>query len=156
MSRRHAWRTWNNKIPGEKSLKTPFIIYADLECLLKKTQYCQNNPKNSYTEKKAKHKPSGYAWCSICSFDDTKNKHCFYRGKDCIEKFCKDLKEVGTKMINFKKKEMIPLTNTEIKSYEKQKACYICEKKFCDDKNKKKRIWSLSSSKRSLPLHWRI
>ena len=70
-------------------------------------------------------------------FDDTKNKHYFYRGKDCIEKFCKDLKELRTEMINFKKKEMIPLTNKEIKSYEKQKVCYICEKKFCDDKNKK-------------------
>ena len=32
---------------------------------------------------------------------------------------------------------MIPLTNKEIKSYEKQKVCYICEKRFCDDKNKK-------------------
>ena len=40
-------------------------------------------------------------------------------------------------MINFKKKEMIPLTNKVIKSYEKQKVCYICEKKSCDDKNKK-------------------
>ena len=40
-------------------------------------------------------------------------------------------------MINFKKKEMISLTNKEIKSYEKQKVCYICEKKFCDDKNTK-------------------
>ena len=40
-------------------------------------------------------------------------------------------------MINFKKKEMISLTNKEIKFYEKQKVCYICEKKFCDDKNKK-------------------
>ena len=39
-------------------------------------------------------------------------------------------------IINFKKKEMKPLTNKEIKSYEKQKVCYICEK-FCDDKNKK-------------------
>ena len=48
-------------LPGEKSLKAPFIICADLECLLEKMQYCQNNPKNSYTEKKAKHKPSGYA-----------------------------------------------------------------------------------------------
>ena len=38
----------------------------------KKMKYCQNNPENSYTEKKAKHKPSGYAWCSICSFDDTR------------------------------------------------------------------------------------
>ena len=103
----------------------------------KKMQSCKNNPENSYTEKKVKHKPSGYPWCSICSFDDTKNRRYFYRGKDCIEKFCKDLKELRTEMINFKKKEMIPLTNKEIKSYEKQKVCYICEKKFCDDKNKK-------------------
>ena len=79
-------------LPGEKSLKAQFIVFVGLECLLKKMQYCQNNPKNSYTEKKAKHKPSGYAWCSICSFDDTKNRRYFYRGKDCIEKFCKNLK----------------------------------------------------------------
>ena len=32
---------------------------------------------------------------------------------------------------------MIPLTNKEIKFYEKQKVCYICEKMFCADKNKK-------------------
>ena len=44
---------------GEKSLKVPFIIYADLEYLLKKEQSCQNNPQNSYTQRKAKHKPSG-------------------------------------------------------------------------------------------------
>ena len=54
-----------------------------------------------------------------------------------IENFCKDLKELGMEIINFEEKEMIPLTNKEIKSYEKQKVCYICEKKFCDDKNKK-------------------
>ena len=41
--------------PGDKSLKAPFIIYADLECLLKKEQFCQNNPENSYTER-IKHK----------------------------------------------------------------------------------------------------
>ena len=37
---------------GEKSLKIPFAIYVDLECLLIKQQPCQNNPKESYTEKK--------------------------------------------------------------------------------------------------------
>ena len=31
-------------IPGEKSLKVTFIIYADLECLLKKINTCSNNP----------------------------------------------------------------------------------------------------------------
>ena len=70
------------ELPGEKSLKVPFVIYADLECLLKKVRSCQNNAKKSYTEKKFKHKPLGYAWCSICSFDETKNRCYFYRGKD--------------------------------------------------------------------------
>ena len=103
----------------------------------KKMQYCQNNPENSYTEKKAKHKPSGYAWCSICSFDDKKNKRYFYRGKDCIEKFWKDLKELGMEIINFEEKEMISLTNKEIKSYENQKVCHICKKSFVMIKTKK-------------------
>ena len=31
--------------PGQKSLKAPFIIYADLECLLEKINTCQSNPK---------------------------------------------------------------------------------------------------------------
>ena len=42
-------------IPVEKSLRVPFIIYADLECLLKKINTCSNNPEKSYTEKKAIH-----------------------------------------------------------------------------------------------------
>ena len=29
---------------GEKSLKLPFIIYGDLECLLEKISTCYNNP----------------------------------------------------------------------------------------------------------------
>ena len=41
----------NNKIlkynPGEKSLKVPFIIYADLECLLQKINTCKNNLEKS-------------------------------------------------------------------------------------------------------------
>ena len=39
---------------GQKSLKAPFLINADLECLLKKEQSCQNNPKSSYTERKTR------------------------------------------------------------------------------------------------------
>ena len=46
---------------GEKSLKVPFVIYEDLECLLEKIDTYQNNPEKSYTEKKAKHKPSGFS-----------------------------------------------------------------------------------------------
>ena len=46
---------WFEKIlkynPGENSLKAPFAIYLDLQCLLKKEQSCQNNSQKSYREK---------------------------------------------------------------------------------------------------------
>ena len=128
-------------LPGEKSLKVPFIIYVDLECLLKEVQSSQNNPENSYTEKKVKHKPSGYACYSMCSFAETKNRRYLYRGKDCIEKFCRDLKELGTEITNFEEKEMIPLTNKEIKSYEKhmtyKSSAIYAKKSFAVIKTKK-------------------
>ena len=38
--------------PGEKPLQVPFVVYADLECLLGKIDTCQNDPKKSSTEKK--------------------------------------------------------------------------------------------------------
>ena len=47
------------------------------------------------------------SWLSIfthCSFDATKNKLDYHRGKDCIERFRKDLKEDATKIINYGKK----------------------------------------------------
>ena len=59
-------------VPGKKSLRVPFIIYADLECLLKKIITCQNNPEKSYTEKKTLHKPSGYSLLTCYSFNKSK------------------------------------------------------------------------------------
>ena len=79
---------------GEKSLKTPFVIYVDLECLLLKQQSCQNNPNKSYTEWKAIHEPCGYSLDLVCSLDSKEDKH---RGNDYIKKFCSELKELETK-----------------------------------------------------------
>ena len=42
------------------------------------------------------------------------------------------------KIINYEKKEMIPLTNEEKESYENQQVCYICENEFCTDEENKK------------------
>ena len=79
-------------ISGEKSLRVPFIIYADIECLPQKINSCQNNSKKLYTEKKAVHKPSGYSLVTCCSFDKSKNERKYYRGEDCMKMFCNDLK----------------------------------------------------------------
>ena len=129
----------NNKIlkynHGEQSLKVPFIIYADLECLLQKINTCQNNPEKSYTEKKAEHIPSGYSILTCCSFDKSKNEQKYYRGKDCMKIFCKDLKDQAMKIINYEKKEIISLTDEEKETHENQKNCYISEQEFCTNKN---------------------
>ena len=85
---------------GEKSLKAPFMIFADLQCLLEKIHSCQNNPKKSYTEKKTKHTPSAYSLFTNCLFDLAENKLDCYRGKDCIKRFCKDLREHAMKIID--------------------------------------------------------
>ena len=59
---------------GEKSMKSPFIIYADLESLLEKTNTWHNNPEKLARTKINKHTPSGYSLFTHCSFDTTKNK----------------------------------------------------------------------------------
>ena len=72
---------------GEKSIKLPFVVYADLECFLEKMSTCYNNPEKSSTTKINKHTPSGYSLFTHCSFDKTKNKLDYYRGEDCMKKF---------------------------------------------------------------------
>ena len=125
-------------ILGKRSLKVPFVICADLECLLQKINTCQNKPEKSYTEKKATHNPSGYSLVTCCSFDKSKNEQKYYRGKYCIKLFCEDLKDQAMKIIDYEKKEMIPLTDEEKESYENQEICHICKKEFCTDENNKK------------------
>ena len=40
---------------NQKSDKAPFIIYADLDCIIKKTDGCKNHPENSSASKISKH-----------------------------------------------------------------------------------------------------
>ena len=90
---------------GEKSMKVPCIIYADLESLLEKMSTCHNNSKKSSTTKINKHTPSVYSLFMHSSFDAIKNKLDCYVGKDCMERFFKDLKEHATKIINYEKRK---------------------------------------------------
>ena len=59
---------------GEKAMKDPYIIYADLESSLEKGSTCHDNPKKSTTNKIEKHAPSAYSFFTQCLFDATKIK----------------------------------------------------------------------------------
>ena len=90
---------------GEKYIKFPIVIYADLKPLLEKMNTSHNNPEKSSTTKINKHKPSGYSLFTNCSFDTTKNRLNFYRGKTCMKNFCLNLKQHVTKIVNYEKKK---------------------------------------------------
>ena len=93
-----------------KSDKTPRVIYADLEHLIKKID-------------------SEYLISTIWAFDNIENKHSFYE-KDFRKKFCISLKEHAARVINFEKKKMLSLTEKELKSHQDSTICYICTKKI--------------------------
>ena len=55
-----------------------------------------------------------------------------------MKKLCKDFRDQAIKNINYKKKEMIPLTDEGTDFYENQKVCHICKIELStDDDNKK-------------------
>ena len=73
------------------------LLLADLECLLEKMSACQNNPEKSLKTKENKQIPTCYSLFTQCSFDSTKNMFDSYRGKYCMERFCKDFIKQATR-----------------------------------------------------------
>ena len=45
----------------QKSDEAPFVIYADLECLIERIDICKNNHKNPFTAKVSEHTASGFS-----------------------------------------------------------------------------------------------
>ena len=53
-----------------KSDKIPYIIFADLEFLIKKIDGCGNNPEKSSATNKGVHVPCRYSMSAIWIFDN--------------------------------------------------------------------------------------
>ena len=88
----------------QKSEKVPYIIYADLECIIENIDGCKNNLENSSTTKLSKHIPSVFSMFTISRFRSIENKHDVDRGKNGMKEFRGFLREY--------------------------KICYICKEKF--------------------------
>ena len=136
--------TKNNNIikynHGEKYMKLPFVIYADLECLLEKMSTCIDDPNESSTTEINKHTSSGYSIFTHCSFDESKSKLNYYRKNNFMKKFSKDIRKHVTKIINYEKEKMIPLTTEEKIYHNKEKICYICKKEFNNNDKKNYKV----------------
>ena len=78
---------------NKKSDNEPFIIYADLECLIEKIDGCKNNPENSSTTKVSEHIPLSFLMSTISSFKNIENIHDVYKGKNCMKNLCEYLRD---------------------------------------------------------------
>ena len=87
---------------GEKPLKVTAIIYVGVECLLEKIHSCQIILKNVTHRNKL----SIYLLVTHCLqiIKLIQKKTSLIITKDCMESFCKDLKEHETKIMNYEKK----------------------------------------------------
>ena len=91
--------------PDVKSMRDAFVIYAHIESLLKKIDTCTNDPSKSSTTQKIKHEMCGYSLVTHCSFNEKNNMVDYYRGKDCLKKFCQDLKKQAILITDCEKKK---------------------------------------------------
>ena len=57
----------------QKLGKAPFVIYADLQCLIEKRGGCKNNPENSSTARVNEHIPLSFSISTISSFRSIEN-----------------------------------------------------------------------------------
>ena len=113
-----------------KSDKMSYIIYADLEPLIKKIDGCESNPENTSATKVVEHIPCGFSMSTIWGFYHIESKYTLYRGKDCMKMLCDSLKEHANNISSCEKKKMLPLTKKELTSHEDAKECYICGKEI--------------------------
>ena len=120
-----------------KSLPVPFVIYADLEAILKllSKKNMNKNNNDSYTVKTHEHITCSYGYKVVCHEDKKYSRpYKSYCGPDAVYKFFEDIFEeeqrINKYLIQFCKSKMDKMTQDEWKKYNKAKCCYICNNEF--------------------------
>ena len=129
-----------------RSMRVPFIVYADFESFIKPIDTCNSTPEESYTKQYQKHTPSSFSYYIKCFDDDVYSQQPVkYTAKsddeDVAQKFV-DMLEQNIKNI-YKKfsfpKKMI-FGNDEKTEYDKTTKCWICNGEFSDKDDKYKKV----------------
>ena len=126
-----------------RSMRVPFVVYADFESFTQQLDTSQPNPECSYTKQYQKHIPSGFCYYIKCSDDSVYNQDPVMYTKQSededvaqtfVEMLEKDLKEIYA---TCGKAEMA-ITDEEQQAFEKATTCWICEEALEEDyKNKR-------------------
>ena len=110
-----------------RSIKVPFMIYADTESITKQIQSCEPDPEKSYTKHYQKHEPISFSYYIKC-FDDTVYKPVLrtYTGVDAAKKFVEMLEEDIKIINNIPEVDMIFREEDEM-HFIMATTCWICK-----------------------------
>src|SRR6266478_5567391 len=89
-------------------LKSPCVIYCDLETINEKLRTCEPDPEKLFVHKKTLQTPCGFSYAVVGPsgvFVDFE----IYRGRDAIPVLLQHLKE-QERRIKFVKKSVVPMT----------------------------------------------
>ena len=123
-----------------KSMRVPFVVYADFESFTQQLDTSQPNPECSYAKQYQKHIPSGFCYYIKCFDDSVYNQDPVMYTKQSkdedvaqifIEMLEKDLKAVYA--ANGKAK--MTLTPEEQKAFRHATTCWICEEALVKDQS---------------------
>ena len=95
-----------------KSMRVPFVIYADFEAITEKIDSATPNPEKSYAEKYQKHAPSGFCYYVKCEGEENYAEPVVYRGEDCVQ------------IIS------LEMTKEDDEKFQSAVDCHICNKKL--------------------------
>ena len=123
-----------------RSMRLPFIVYADFESLIKPIDTCQPNPSDSYTNQYQKHTPSSFCYY-IKSFDDnifTQPPVSFTAKSpddDVAQIFFNTLEKNIIDIYNkFKFSKQMIFTESDKQTFDEATVCHICDKELGSDR----------------------
>ena len=123
-----------------RSMRVPFIVYADFESFIEPIDSCKPNPNMSYTNKYQKHTPSSFCYQIKCLDNDIySQKPVSYTAKsknDDVAKIFVDSLESDIKRIykkfSFPKKMMFDKEDEDM--YNAATTCHICDGELGEDR----------------------
>ena len=128
-------------IHHNRSIKVPFVVYADFEAFTEEISTCEPNDKKSFTQKYQRHRPSGFCYKLVC-FDERYNqKPVLFRaesedediGAIFVEMLERDIKRIQEKF-DFSKRMIFSPKDKD--DFEKAEICWICQKEFGEREKK--------------------
>ena len=129
-------------IHHNRSIKVPFVVYADFEAFTEKISSCEPNDKKSFTQKYQRHRLSGFCYKIVC-FDEQlfNQKPVLFRAESededvnaiFVEMLERDIKRIQEKF-DFSKKMIFTFKDKD--DFEKAEICWICQKEFGEREKK--------------------